>query len=113
MYTNEAHNESLQRTRDKRFLFFMPWLFPAPLTSGVERVENDFRTVSNLKSFASSDKKSNLIKNYIIPLVKKYVSLQLEPGAANAVGRIINMTLDYKIETNEVDRLKETLRGVK
>ncbi len=78
----------------------------------IESVEYDLSAVTSLISYGSSLKKTKLISEFIKPIVDKFLSINLEFGAANAVGRIIEMALSYKIDADEFKDFQRRLRRV-
>lgn len=77
-----------------------------------ERIRNDFAAVSNLKNYASKEKQEKLIRDYGIPILKEYLRSEMEQGVAITVKEMIDIALSYRIESSELEKLRQRARGL-
>lgn len=77
-----------------------------------ERIRNDLAAVSSLKNYASKENQEKLIRDYVIPILKEYLSDKLEQGAAITVKEMIDIALSYGIESAELEGLRQRARGL-
>lgn len=78
----------------------------------IEKIKNDFLAVSNLKGWIDPKKREELIVNYIMPIIEN----ALEKGdvvrnyaEAKALNEIIEIALEYNIETDKFKKFKKKL----
>jgi len=77
----------------------------------IETIRNDFYAVSNLKKYASNEKKDRLIEDYIIPILKETIgSENMNAQQAIAIKDIIDIALKYDIASDKVKNLRQKLR---
>ena len=77
-----------------------------------EQICNDLAAVSSLKNYASKEKQEKLIRYYAIPILKEYLSGAMEPGVAITVKEMIDIALSYRIESSELESLRQRARGL-
>jgi len=76
-----------------------------------ETIRNDFYAVSNLKKYASNEKKDRLIEDYIIPILKETIgSENMNAQQVIAIKDIIDIALKYDIASDKVKNLRQRLR---
>ncbi|MGH8500533.1 MAG: hypothetical protein ACRERV_17230 [Methylococcales bacterium] len=79
---------------------------------GAEQILNDLAAASSLQKYASKEKQEKLIRDYVIPILKEYLSSGMEQGVAITVNRIIDIALSYGIESSELKTLQQHSRGL-
>lgn len=77
-----------------------------------ERMRNDLAAVSHLKTYASRDEQSKLIRDYVIPILRKYLSASMEQGVSIAVKEMIDIAFSFGIELSELENLRQRARGL-
>ena len=75
--------------------------------ASTERIKNDFVAVSNLKYYASDDRKEKLIIDYVIPIIDSVLGLDgISTNQAVLLNDIIGIALDYNIKREEIIALR-------
>jgi len=77
-----------------------------------ERIRNDLAAVSSLKNYASKENQEKLIRDYVIPILQEYLRGKMEQGVAITVKDIIDIALSYRIESAELESLRQRARGL-
>lgn len=78
----------------------------------IETIKYDFSAVSNLRWYASREKKEKLIRDFIIPILEEIIDSENVSGeSAIAVGDIIKTAQKYKIDTDKINELRQKLRA--
>jgi hypothetical protein len=76
------------------------------------RIKYDIRAVSTLREYADIKMKEDLIKKYLIPLLKKIVygvDINLTEEYELEIYEIVNIALEYGISTKELKLLQGSL----
>lgn len=80
--------------------------------TAVENARNDLHAVSNLKGYASLERKERLIRDYVIPMIQACIQRNnLTGGVAVAVNDMIDAALTYGTEVATLERLRQQVRG--
>lgn len=77
-----------------------------------ERIRNDLAAASSLKNYASKEQQEKLIRDYMIPMLKEYLDDKMEQGVAIAVKEIIDIALPYRIDSTELESLRQRARAL-
>lgn len=78
--------------------------------TAVEVARNDLRAVSNLRGYASPERKERLIRDYVIPMIQACTGRNLTGGVAIAVNEMIDVALAYGLETPTLEGLRQQVR---
>ena len=78
----------------------------------LETIRNDFNAVSNIKDYASQEKKTRLINDYIIKIIEKSLENNLDSGMVIALNDIIRTALEYKINVAGLSQQKDKIRNI-
>ena len=79
---------------------------------GAEVIRNDLEAASNLRKYASKEKREKLIRDYVVPILREYLSGKMEQGLAITVKEIIDIAISYRIESAELESLRQRARGL-
>jgi hypothetical protein len=79
---------------------------------GAERILNDFEAASHLRKYVAKEKQEKMICDYIVPILKEYLGDKMEQGLAISVKGIIDIAASYRIESSELETLRQKARGI-
>ncbi len=79
---------------------------------GAERILNDLEGASHLRKYVAKEKQEKLIRDYVVPMLKEYLSDKMEQGLAISVKGIIDIAVSYRIESFELESLRQKARGI-
>ena len=72
---------------------------------------HDLRAVSNLREYASEERKDRLIREYVIPMIRECLARELSGGVAITVNEMIDIALNYGIAVDQLEELKRQARS--
>lgn len=79
---------------------------------GAERILNDFEGATHLREYVAKEKQEKMIRDYVIPMLKEYLSDTMEQGLAISVKGMIDLAFSYQIESSELESLRQKTRGI-
>lgn len=82
-----------------------------PSLVAAESAKHDLRAVSNLRNYASEERKDCLIKEYVIPMIRECLAKGSSGGVAITVNEIIDVALNYGIARDQLEELKRQARS--
>ena len=78
----------------------------------IRKIKHDFMAVSNLKRYASSQKKEDLIHECVIPIVRAAIENNRVSGSyAFCLKDMLETALDYGVDTSVIKELLDKLKA--